>query len=435
MSSSLANPSGRPGSSLLPKPAYSGALKAISAFLVLVYLVNCCTPLRLHVDMLRYFAIKDCIELGCPPDSDAAKDYLPFGYTVLLLVLSKLGVLKSWSIVLINCIYLFGGLYLIFRIFRSSIDPLLCLVLVMLNWTTLKFTIHPLSEMQYLFFSSASIYLFYQYTREKKIWLLLAAFGLGSIAFLTRSVGIALAAALVTGLLWQYRTELIGLIRKHKLVVAGVLIVLIGVVIFSRQLGLNHYTGVFNKQFKEGVTLPRILGWHFTEWAEICFNVSIVKVSPYLHGGIADKLFLVAGICFFAGFVYLVFLRKNQIPFIVKSYLFFYSVVMFDWPFYDPRFWVPVVPFIVVSIAASGIFTVRRWRAPFVLYFCVYSLLGALSVGYLSYTSLNREVMARTHANGVYRNEYETVFYGKPLSDTATHIDQAALEVIRRYDR
>jgi hypothetical protein len=43
--------------------------------------------------------------------------------------------------------------------------------------------------------------------------------------------------------------------------------------------------------------------------------------------------------------------------------------------------------------------------------------------------------MAKTQASGAFRNEYETIWYGKPLSDTAKHIDPAALEVIRRYDR
>src|SRR5258707_11854087 len=96
------------------------AFKIISAVIILLYLVNCCTPLRLHVDMLRYFAIKDCIELGCPPDSDAAKDYMPVGYTALLLALSKMGILKSYSIVLINSLYLAGGCWLIINMFRSS---------------------------------------------------------------------------------------------------------------------------------------------------------------------------------------------------------------------------------------------------------------------------------------------------------------------------
>ena len=50
--------------------------KVVLYGLVVVYLVNCLTPLRLHVDMLRYFAIKDCIEFGCPADSVAASWHL-----------------------------------------------------------------------------------------------------------------------------------------------------------------------------------------------------------------------------------------------------------------------------------------------------------------------------------------------------------------------
>jgi hypothetical protein len=62
-------------------------------------------------------------------------------------------------------------------------------------------------------------------------------------------------------------------------------------------------------------------------------------------------------------------------------------------------------------------------------------LLGLVSVIYYTYTSVSAEAMAKTQANGVYRNEYETIIFGKPLSDTAKQIDPAALEVIRRYDR
>jgi len=67
--------------------------------------------------------------------------------------------------------------------------------------------------------------------------------------------------------------------------------------------------------------------------------------------------------------------------------------------------------------------------------FCaVYLMLGLAAVGYFTYTSLDKKVMVRTQANGVYRNEYETVLFGKPLSDTARHIDPDALSIIRRYN-
>jgi hypothetical protein len=64
----------------------------------------------------------------------------------------------------------------------------------------------------------------------------------------------------------------------------------------------------------------------------------------------------------------------------------------------------------------------------------IYAGFGILSVGYITYTSLNKRIFSRTQANGAYRNEYETYFFGKPQSDTATHIDQAALHVIERYN-
>jgi hypothetical protein len=93
---------------------------------------------------------------------------------------------------------------------------------------------------------------------------------------------------------------------------------------------------------------------------------------------------------------------------------------------------------LVAAVVADAVGRIRSKRLIGGLSYAwlvVYLFLGVGSAVYLTNSSLRPEVMARTHANGVYRNEYETVFYGKPLSDTARHIDQAALEVIRRYDR
>lgn len=410
-------------------------LKAVTILLAVIYLVNCCTPLRVHVDMLRFFAKRDCLDLGCPLDSVAGKDYMPWGYTFLLYALSKVGLLKSWSIVLINCVYLGGSLWLVARLFRRMIRPWLLAVLVLLNWTTIKFTIHPLSEMQYLFFSIAALYLLQQYLEKRRLGLLAGALSMGALAFITRSVGVALAGTLVLGLLWVYREAVIGLIRRNWIVPAGVVVVLAGVVIFSRQLGLNHYSGVFTRQFKEGLTVSTLLRWHFTEWAELCLNVSMVKVSGYLPVGVGQWLFLLSGIVFFGGFVYLLITTK-RVPLMVRIYLALYSLVMFDWPFYDPRFWVPVVPLVVAVVLQRPAIRKSWAKVCLGIYLTAYSISGLVSSGYLTYTSLNKEVMARTHANGVYRNEYETLFYGKPQSDTArSPLDPAVLSVLKRYDR
>ncbi len=414
---------------------YEYLVKAVLYGLAAIYLLNCMSHLRLHTDMLRYFAIKDCVELGCPPDSVAAKDYLPWGYTGLLLVLSKIGILKSAVLVFINCLYLFGGLYFVRKLCGFRVSSFIPALLVLLNWTVIKFVTHPLSEMQYLFFSMASLYYFHCYTERKRVVYLLAAFAAAALAFVTRSVGLALAAALAAGLVWAYRLQLMELIRRNRLLFAVVIAIFAGVVIFSKQLGLNHYTGVFGKQFREGLTFGKMLKWHFTEWAELCLNMPGIKLEAYFGAGPVGILFFVAGIFFFSGFVYLLFFRKNDIPVIAKLYLFCYSVLMFDWPFYDPRFWVPVVPLIAVVFCTIS-FRGPGWRKVLAGgWLTVYVLPGTLWVLYFTYTSVSAQTMAKTQASGAFRNEYETIWYGKPLSDTARHIDSAALEVIRRYDR
>ena len=412
----------------------SRLLQILLFCLVGIYLLNCLSPIRLHADTLRYFALKDCMEFGCPPDSVGAKDFLPYGYTVLLVALSKLHLLHSFTLILVNCFYLFCSLWLMKKLFGDVLPAFVPMLLILLNWTMIKFVTHPLSEMQYMFFSLASLYFFHRYTRGKMIGHLLAAFLCAGLAFLTRSVAVALFAALMIGLVWLYRKELLHLIRGNKILVVVLLVLVVGAVMLSRVLGLDHYTAAFGKEFKKGVTFSAMLKWHFTEWSEIGFNTSIVKLTPFVSLAKAKVIYVITGILLFGAFAWLVYLRRKVIPLAVTAYLFFYTVLMFDWPFYDPRFWVPVVPLIVAVICCGPLPRPRLPRLVVSAACAVYVLLGVVSVGYMTYTSLNRRVMARTQANGVYRNEYETVFYGKPQSDTAKHIDPAVLSVIKRYN-
>lgn len=409
-------------------------LKAGVWFLAALYLLNSLSPLRLHVDTLRYFAIKDCVEIGCPPDSDAAKDYLPWGYTGLMLALSKVGLLHSFTIILINCLFLAGSLFYLKKMFRSLAHPYLFIAAVLLSWVMIKFVTHPLSEMQYLFFSTLSLYFFYRYTQNRGLWTLGLSFLCAGLAFLTRSVGVALVASLVAGLLWFYRKELIQFILKNKIAVGITgLLVLISLV-FAKQLGLSHYTNVFNKQFTEGVGIVDVFRWHFIEWAELVLNTSKARLGALAAESTLDWVFVVLGILFFAGFVFLLFRKNNELPFIIKFYLFFYAVLMFNWPFYDPRFWVPVWPMVIMVLLTSDDLLGRVKKIFLLPLPALYTTLGILSIGYITYTSLNKEVFVQKQANGVYRNEYETLFYGKPTTDTARIVDPATLSVLKRHN-
>jgi hypothetical protein len=418
----------------LPGDKQTLLLKWSIYILGFLFFINCFTPLRIHFDMLRYFAIKDCIESKCPPGSDP-HDYLPYGYTVLLLLLSKLGILRSFSIVFVNCLYLLGGLYFVRRIFSNIRSPYFLFLLVLMNWTIIKFTLHPLSELQYLFFSLFSLYEYFQFARKKNIRNLLLAFLLAGIATLTRTIGITLIAAIFFALAFEYRKQLLGILRKNKILIAVFILCVILVIIFSKQLGLNHYLAAITTQFNEGLHFSDILVWHFSEWGEILLNTPKAKMISMLPHPLGFWLFLILGILGIYGFIYICFIKKNNIPFIVKAYLFFYILLLFNWPFPDPRFWVPIIPLIAAVVSQqtfSGNQILKRTSA---IFLGVYILFGIVAVSYMTFTSFNKKEFSKTQASGVFRNEYEIHFFGKPLSDTVTVVNYNLVDFLNKYDK
>jgi len=425
----------QPQNPLLPGSRYSNFYKLVFFALVAVYLADCFTPLRLHVDSLRYYAIMECIRYGCPADSSAATDYFPYGYTALLLLFLKLGILKSFAIVFINDIYLFGGLFFLYQVFRKTISPFLYFVIVLLNWIFVKFVTHPLSEMQYIFFSLGSIFFFYQFILRKKIQWLALSLVFGWVAFLTRTVGITLIGAIAVGLIWEFRVQQLAFLRNNKLLVGGILAILIAaLIIFSKPLGINHYGNVLSEHFKEAPFFKRI-GWRFKEWGEIFVNTPSNKFIDYVAKA-GEFAFIALGLIIFCWFVYRLYFSKNTIPFFIKAYFLFYCLIMFNWPFNDPRFWAPVMPVmaaIVLQLYADEKNKISRLF--FSGLFIVYMFLGSFAAGYMVYTSFNKKVFARTQAKGVFRTEYEIHFFGKPLNDTATQTDPFVIHVLQQYDR
>jgi hypothetical protein len=424
-----------PQQTLQPSPGrYKTLLLGGFLFLVAVYIADCFSPLRLHVDTVRYYAIKDCIEFGCPVTSDAATDYFPYGYTMLLLLFSKLGILKHFPIIFINVVYLLGGLYFIYKTFQSKLSPYFFFAMVLVNWLFVKFTDHPLSECQYIFFSCGSVYYYSRFSRDKKVKFLLGSLLLGWIAFMTRTIGITLIGAIAVDLLWQYKEQQLNFFRRNKLLVSGILVVLVVlIVVFSRVVGINHYGEVLQEHFREAPFFKRV-GWRFKEWGEIFINTPSNKIIDRLAGKPGELLFMAVGLGIFVWFLVVLFARKNAFPLYIKLYMVFYCLIMFNWPFNDPRFWLPVMPVMAAVALQATIPDGGFLRFVKGAYLVMYIGLGLFSCGYMVYSSFNREFLAHNQAKGAYRNEYETHWYGKPLSDTARKMDSLALHVLDKYD-
>jgi hypothetical protein len=417
--------------------SYNRIFRGLFAIMALAYLATCFTPLHIHFDSIRYYNIKDCIEFGCPPDSFAATDYLPYGYTGLLIALSKMGILNGFFIVLVNFIYLLLGIWFVQKIFREQLSPFLFYCIVLFSWTVIKFSAHPLSEMQYIFFSCASLYCFHLYTKQNGYKWMILAFLLGILTMLTRTVGISLIPALVLGVMYQHRTEISRIIRKNKLVLIAILVVLAGLAFFAKYLKVLDYTSLLKSSMGQGLGsfFGENLKNHLQELGEVFLNMPASKLMSYLPGAAGPALFIVFGLAVLVWFFWTLFARRSAIPFYIKMYLLFYSFIIINWPYYDPRFWVPVLP-LIVAVLLQTPFSSKPWlRSLSKVYLGVYLMLGIFAAVYSLKTGLNKEEFAKKQANGVYRNEYETYFFGKPLSDTAVHLDQNVVDILNKYNK
>lgn len=405
--------------------------------IVLIYIASCFTPLHLHFDSIRYYDIKDCIELGCPPDSFAANDFLPIGYTALLVTLSKLGILNAFFIVFVNCLYLFAALYFVKKIFGQHVHPVLFIVVTLFNWALIKFVAHPLSEMQYIFFSCASLYCFHGYLKKNNYLLLGLAFVFCLLTVLTRTVGISLAPALVLGIAWHHRANLTRIIRNHKWLMAGAAVVIVaGMVLTASQLKITAYTEQFQYQFSQGIGefIVNNLRNHFRELGELFVNMPSTKLLSFLPSPAGLYLFVALGIAVFAWIMYCTFAKRSQIPFYIQMYILFYSLIILNWPYYDPRFWLPILPLIIIVLLRTPFNSKPLLKFAGRAYLVFYLATGLFAAGYALKAGFNKEDFAKKQASGAYRNEYEVHFFGKTLSDTARVVDQNIVDILNKYD-
>jgi hypothetical protein len=158
----------------------------------------------------------------------------------------------------------------------------------------------------------------------------------------------------------------------------------------------------------------------------------IGKLKSYMPEGIINGIFLLAGMTLLAWFIFALIKSRKTTPAVIIIYLILYSLVIFNWSHFDPRFWVPVLPFIAGIILQTPLPKWSKIALPVV--FIAYSLMGIAAFGYSFYTQFNKKAFARIQANGIFMNEYEVHFFGKTLSDTTTIVKPNVLSLLKKYD-
>jgi len=403
--------------------------------LILVYLLNCFTALRLTHDTIRYLLMEEWMEKGFSSGANASKDFLPYGYVVMLYVLSNLHLLHSFVIVFINELYLFGALYFVQKIFIGYVQGWQLVIYTLLSWLTIKFSITVLSEMQYLFFSTGALYFYQSYRLRKLYKFLLWACIFFIAAILTRAIGITLLMAVCFSLLIENKQQIGKYLLRNKALTVILAACATAIIYFSRELRLYDYMQFFLSplsRYGMGL-LIYIMRYHLVSWAEIFLNIPSSKIT-FVPSGLLNAVYIIIGILSLSAVFYLMFGKKIKTPLVVKYYLLTYLLIVFCWPFYESRFWLPIIPLLFslilqtpapTTFAARTITFVLRW---------IYISTGIFVLSYYTYTSLDKRTLAITQDAGRWRNEYETHFFGRPLSDTASKKNEEVIRLLKKID-
>jgi hypothetical protein len=199
--------------------------------------------------------------------------------------------------------------------------------------------------------------------------------------------------------------------------------------------GTSHYVEALFIPRDHELSLLSQMASHIKEWGQLLLNVPIGKAHNYMPGMWVNIIFRAAGIGLIVWFIYALYRCRNSIPAVIIFYLIIYSLVIFKWPHFDPRFWVPVLPFIVAVILKAPLPAIK-WLKPISIFvLAAYILMGMAAFSFSFYTQFNKEAFARTQANGIYRKEYEIHFFGEMPEFNARPTDFEVLEILEKYDR
>ena len=398
-----------------------GAVFAILGISLSLYLLQVFTPLRLTSDGIAYLSLaKSAITM-----MDIARTDFPFpkGYPLFIFLLMRARLFSSATLVMANILFFLTALAFTFRTLVSQGFPrshatMACL-LTLLSFAVVKHITQGMSD--FLFFALAAIALWSMTLSSWHKWLITLPCVVGAIE--VRLIGLALIFPLAA-IVWPLaKKRLLGRVCCSTAVVT--------IIVAGAWAGRHYFSANLHllKSNGPGQFFWKNLIAHSQDFGELIGNAPLSKLPTWSH---AFALFLGASaIVFF--FVGTVVLRKRFQW--CSSYMIGYSCLILPWPFTDPRFWIPAMPFALLTMYAGGMallnkpkvgIAARRLVSAYCLIFCC---LGLGALGYSTWLTFSGPKFPYRYGDGLLRTTYLT-----GCSAPTAGVSKPALELLKSYE-
>jgi hypothetical protein len=407
----------------------SCAIVAISA----IYLAQLWTPLRLNGDAIVLLSIASSAADGHGYLDHGVKTHYPPGYPAMVVVLDRLELASSSSLVGLNAAFLFLGYISAYYIARQyyTLDRRwrrLSMLFGLLSFALIKHFTLPLTDIPFLGLSLLSLAMLVRAESQEKLhyalWVTACILAVATV--FVRPVGIALFPALAWSLIQH--AGLVRTIRSRpRLLISSCALVAIfgaiaGVILLHTKYVQEALVGIRSQGIS--VVLWKLVAFRIREAGELAINLPASKL-----GGLSLAVEII-GIVAIAWVVFT--LRAARLG-SVEIYFAAYAAIFVIWPYGDARFWVPVVPILSAGlIAASRPWEFAYWKKVAAAgYLCAYVLAGILALAYSTWITFSGPRFADRYGDAHLRPTYE-LFYAE-RSSAPPVLNEPALELLRRY--
>jgi hypothetical protein len=429
--------------STAPLAAITGDIVKLRAIVLLTILaigfwLQIFTPLRLNTDAVALLSMAESAAHGGGFLDDGQISVFPPGYPAMLAVLLRLGLAHPWVIVSLNMLFLSLGVYAVFcllnaEFFKDRTVVIMICCLFLLSYLVVKHSTMPLTEGPF-FICSMCCLLFMSKAADLTsnrhfVGLVCAALLSATAAITIRRIGIALVPPLAFTLLrsYQFKSFWKRLSSRSKAVV----LIVSGVVVAATvgAFALTSHWRVFISDAKERyriVPLSWLPWFRLKEFGELFVNFPVYRMPAALQRvvpwmGFPLFLLLVAGLA----------IRRRQIS-PTDVFIVCYAIIVFAWPYYDARFWWPVIPLLI----AYSQLAVQRCKIPtaIVRTYCVwFAILGFGAIAYSTRITFSGCEFPARYGSGDFSPTYRAAFGSCRENADPGKVDARVLRLLREY--
>ena len=420
--------------------------RSVIILLTVCYCLQVFTPLRLNNDAIVLLSMGESAAHGRGFLDEGRPTVFPQAYPALLSMMLRLGVASSSVIVGMNVLFLAVGMLALRSLLLQSVTQneatiQSIVILSLLSFVVVKHFPVPLTDIPFFGVAMSCVAVTTYASKLKPAsrqflqWMFLSWF-LVLVSIFFRRNGVALVPMVIWMLL--FRAEARARFRRIATRTQ------IGVVLISMGAGIAMAWGIGKTSTLRDVSsvvrgadllrLPfQVMNYRLTELGELAANIPKSKF-PFSDEIVFPSIGVV--VLFLVGGGLRALRRECRYHVeAVDVFVVSYVAILFVWPYYDTRFWVPVVPLLIAYAGQffSHVLRSRLLRRVVAVYMAVFVALGLLALGYSTRITFAGPKFPDRWGDGTLRPTYCAALNSCGSSFDERNVNAKALHLLRVY--